>query len=190
MNRIQFLLSTTLLGCAVIAHPAFAQNAPAPAAAQAQVLQEVVVTAEHRTSTAQKTAASVSVRTGSDMLTQGRYQLSDILEDVPGISGGAANGVSTTIQGLGTDNPASGLTIRGVQSNAGAGGSVTSTAASAAATTSTASKSCAGLRARSTAAARLRAWSPSTPTILAPRSSAPMPRRNSATTTCATLPAT
>ena len=132
MNRIQFLLSTSVLGCAVLIQPAFAQNAPAPAAAQPQVLQEVVVTAEHRTSTAQKTAASVSVRTGSDMLTQGRYQLSDILEDVPGVVGGAANGVSTGIQGLGTDNPATGLTIRGVQSNTGGGGGVTTTAASAA----------------------------------------------------------
>jgi iron complex outermembrane receptor protein len=131
MNRIQFLLSTTLLGCVVVAHPAFAQNAPAPAAAQPQVLQEVVVTAEHRTSTAQKTAASVSVRSGADMLTQGRYQLSDILEDVPGISGGAASTVNTS-QGSGTDNPAAGLTIRGVQSNQGAGGSITTTAAAAA----------------------------------------------------------
>ena len=131
MKRIQFLLSTTLLGCAVVAHPAFAQNAPAPAAAQPQVLQEVVVTAEHRTSTAQKTAASVSVRSGNDMLTQGRYELSAILEDVPGVVGGAAGGTNSS-EGSGTDNPASGLTIRGVQSNAGSGGSVTSTAASAA----------------------------------------------------------
>jgi iron complex outermembrane receptor protein len=132
MKRIQFLLSTTLLGCAVVAHPAFAQNAPAPAAAQPQVLQEVVVTAEHRTSTAQKTAASVSVRSGKDMLTQGRYQLADIIEDVPGISGGAANGVNTGIQGLGSDNPATSLVIRGVPSNTGAGGSAITTAASAA----------------------------------------------------------
>jgi iron complex outermembrane receptor protein len=131
MTRIQFLLSTTLLSGAVLAQPAFAQNASAPAAAPSQVLQEVVVTAEHRTSTAQRTAASVSVRTGNDMLTQGRYELKNILEDVPGVTGGAASTVNTS-QGSGTDNPAAGLTIRGVQSNQGAGGSVTTTAAAAA----------------------------------------------------------
>jgi iron complex outermembrane receptor protein len=131
MTRIQLLLSASLLGFAALVQPAFAQNAPAPAAAQPQVLQEVVVTAEHRTSTAQKTAASVSVRSGNDMLTQGRYELSAILEDVPGVVGGAAGGTNSS-EGSGTDNPASGLTIRGVQSNAGSGGSVTSTAASAA----------------------------------------------------------
>ena len=66
------------------------------------------------------------------MLTQGRYQLADIIEDVPGISGGAANGVNTGIQGLGSDNPATSLVIRGVPSNTGAGGSAITTAASAA----------------------------------------------------------
>ena len=65
------------------------------------------------------------------MLTQGRYELKNILEDVPGVAGGAATTVNTS-QGSGTDNPASGLTIRGVQSNAGAGGSITTTAAAAA----------------------------------------------------------
>ena len=136
MNRIQLLLSTSLLGCAAVALPAYAQSAAAPgnpaAANQApQALQEVVVTAEHRTSTAQKTAASISVRSGAQMLKQGRYQLKDILEDVPGVVGGAATSTGTS-QGSGTDNPASGLVIRGVQSNNGAGGSITSTAASAA----------------------------------------------------------
>jgi outer membrane receptor protein involved in Fe transport len=139
MNRFQILLSTSLLACAALVQPAFAQDSSAQAAASApdqqssdlQTLQEVVVTAEHRVSTAQKTAASVSVRSGEAMLTQGRYELKNILEDVPGVVGGAAASVNTS-RGSGTDNPAAGLTIRGVQSNAGAGGSITSTAAAAA----------------------------------------------------------
>jgi len=137
MKRIQFLLSTSLLGCAVLVQPAFAQDASGQAASAAsnqssgQTLQEVVVTAERRTNTAQKTAASISVRSGSDMLTEGRYELKNIIEDVPGITGGAATNTGTAL-GSGTDNPARGLVIRGVQSNTGAGGSVTTTAAAAA----------------------------------------------------------
>ena len=139
MNRIQLLLSTSFLACVAVAQPAFAQNATAQASltatsqasTDARTLQEVTVTAERRTSTVQRTAASISVRSGRDMLIQGRYQLKDILEDVPGVVGGAASSTATSL-GSGTDNPASGLTIRGVQSNQGAGGSVTSTAAAAA----------------------------------------------------------
>ena len=139
MNRIRLPLSTALLGCAVMVQPAFAEDTSAPAAASAsnqpskdsQILEEIVITAERRISTAQKTAASVSVRSGEDLLTEGRYELKDILEDVPGVVGGAATSTSSTRAG-GTDNPASGLTIRGVQSNGGGGGSITSTAAAAA----------------------------------------------------------
>ena len=138
MNRTQFLISASLLACTTFVEPAIAQQAPAPAGASAsassnddQTLQEVVVTAERRINTAQKTAAAISVRSGDDMQAQGRYELKNILEDVPGVDGGAATTVNTS-QGSGTDNPASGLIIRGVQSNAGAGGSVTSTAPAAA----------------------------------------------------------
>ena len=139
MNRIQLLVSTSLLGCAVIAQPVFAQNASVqgnPSAIgqapnNAPALQEVTVTAERRTSTVQRTAASISVRSGRDMLLQGRYQLRDILEDVPGVVGGAASSTNTS-PGSGTDNPATGLIIRGVQSNTGTPGSITSTAAAAA----------------------------------------------------------
>ena len=134
MNKMHLLVSTSLLGFAALVQPAFAQGAAAPATTQAAAnpaLKEVVVTAERRTSTVQRTAASISVRSGRDMLTQGRYQLKDILEDVPGVVGGAASSANTS-PGSGTDNPATGLTIRGVQSNAGAPGSITTTAAAAA----------------------------------------------------------
>ncbi|EIZ79798.1 putative outer membrane salicin receptor [Novosphingobium sp. Rr 2-17] len=139
MKQVQFLLSASLLAGAIAAQPAFAQDttsdtAAAPSAqasADDRALGEIIVTAERRTSTAQKTAASISVRSGQDMLRLGRYDLKNILEDVPGVVGGAASNVNTS-PGGGTDNPAAGLTIRGVQSNSGAGGSVTSTAAAAA----------------------------------------------------------
>ena len=76
-------------------------------------LREVVVTAERRRSTVQKTPASISVRSGQDMLAQGRLQLSDILEDVPGVSGvssQSASGNSTTTP----SNPYANIVIRGV----------------------------------------------------------------------------
>jgi iron complex outermembrane receptor protein len=92
---------------------------------------EIIVTAEHRAENVQKTGASVSVRTGDDLLKQGKFSLGSILEDVPGITGGAALATSG-IAGGGTDNPASGLVIRGIPSNIGAGGSTTSTASAAA----------------------------------------------------------
>ena len=116
----------------VAAGVAYGQTAPAAADSSRDVaLEEIVITAEHRVEAVQKTAASVSVRSGEDMLTQGRYSLENILEDVPGVTGGAANSTSGTVGG-GTDAPSSGLIIRGIASNSGAGGSVTSTAPSAA----------------------------------------------------------
>jgi iron complex outermembrane receptor protein len=157
-HRCASLVSTSLLGCCVIAQPAAAQQVPATASSAAVMptersqpsageptapastaapqgdldpFQEIVVTAERRTSTVQRTAASLSVRSGAELLEQGRYQLKNILETVPGITGGAAEN-SGTSAGSGTDNPASGLVIRGIPSNQGAGGGATSTAAAAA----------------------------------------------------------
>ena len=152
-HRRARLLSTSLLGCCAIAQPSLAQEAPAtaapPAASEAErtqpatgeqaadpqrsfdETQDIIVTAERRTSTSQRIAASLSVRNGEELLEQGRYQLKNILETVPGITGGAAENAGTS-DGSGTDNPASGLVIRGIPSNLGAGGSITSTAAAAA----------------------------------------------------------
>ncbi|WP_237714009.1 TonB-dependent receptor [Novosphingobium sp. Rr 2-17] len=127
-------MSASLAGCC-LAPPAFAQEKPVADAGTTVVdtgqIQDIIVTAERRTSTAQKTAAAVSTRDGEDLTKQGRYALSQILENVPGISGGAAENTNGAITG-GTDNPATGLTIRGIQANAGTGGSVTSTPATAA----------------------------------------------------------
>lgn len=82
-------------------------------------LEEIVVTAERRTENLQNTAASVSVRSGDELQREGRFSLQQILEDIPGVAGGAAIGIS----GVGTDTPANGVRIRGVTSNeAGRGG--------------------------------------------------------------------
>jgi iron complex outermembrane receptor protein len=90
-------------------------------------LEEIIVTAERRSEDIQKTAASVSVRLGDDLVTQGKYQLAQILEDVPGITGGAKeNSGNADIPG--SDNVAAGLIIRGIPSNAPAGGNITTTA--------------------------------------------------------------
>jgi iron complex outermembrane receptor protein len=94
-------------------------------------LQEVIVTAERRPSNVQHTADSISVRTGPELQTSGRYQLSQILEDVPGIVGGAAANSGGSF-GAGSDSPSSGLTIRGISSNVPAGGAVVGVAPAAA----------------------------------------------------------
>jgi len=140
MRQIHLLLSTSLLGCAIAAQPACAADAAAqgatdkPAAAPSaddSAIREIIVTAERRFNTAQKTAAAISVRPGDLMLLEGRYELKNILEDVPGITGGALGSTNTSLAG-GTDNPATGLVIRGIQSNSGVGGSATSTSSAAA----------------------------------------------------------
>jgi iron complex outermembrane receptor protein len=94
-------------------------------------LAEVIVTAERRSEDVQKSAASISVRSGDELSDQGKYSLESILEDVPGMSGGAA---ATPIGtgGSGTDNQAAGLVIRGIPSNIGVGGGITSVASAAA----------------------------------------------------------
>lgn len=135
MKRVKYLLSTSLLACLAAAQPALAQDDASENSEEASEnkrgIKEIVVTAERRFNTAQKTAAAVSVRPGDEMLLQGRYELKNILEDVPGISGGASTSPNTSLAG-GTDNPATGLVIRGIQSNSGVGGSATSTSSAAA----------------------------------------------------------
>jgi outer membrane receptor protein involved in Fe transport len=95
-------------------------------------LQTVTITAEHSTTSLQRTADSVSVRNGADMEAKGRFTLAQILEDVAGVTGGAAGSANGAVASSGTDAPAAGLTIRGIVSNSGAGGSVTTVAPAAA----------------------------------------------------------
>jgi outer membrane receptor protein involved in Fe transport len=93
------------------------------AAAQAtegttQTLEEIIVTAERRTTDIQKTAASVSVRTGEELAEQGRYTTRQILEDIPGITAvdnSSLNVGSADVQG-------NNITIRGITPGATAAG--------------------------------------------------------------------
>lgn len=132
--RLKYL-SGAGLALLIFQAPAYAQTAAAPASAADQSapvgLEEVVVTAQHRSENLQSTATSVSVRSGDDLRAQGKFSLREILEDVPGISGGAANAPLGSANG-GTDSPAAGLVIRGVASNEGPGGNKVSTATAAA----------------------------------------------------------
>ena len=130
LPKIRICAIACLAATQLPAGQALAQTAPAQSQAAADQLQEIVVTAEHRTSNVQNTATSVSVRSGSELSDQGKFTLGQILEDVPGVTGGAAN--SPTPGGSGVDTSAPGLTIRGIPSNAGAVGNVTSAAAAAA----------------------------------------------------------
>ncbi len=88
-------------------------------AEQGTTLEEVIVTAERRAEDLQRTAVSVSVRSGEDLLQQGRFTLEQIVEDVPNIN------ISPQRAGVNnaTDNPATAITIRGVGSNGRVGGS-------------------------------------------------------------------
>lgn len=85
-------------------------------------LAEVIVTAERRAQDLQKTAVSLSVRTGKELQEKGRFTLAQILEDIPGVSGGAYAGAS----GAGTDTGSTGIVIRGIGANNPLAGSITS----------------------------------------------------------------
>jgi iron complex outermembrane receptor protein len=76
-------------------------------------LEEVIVTAERRAQDLQKTAVSISVRSGRDLREQGKLTLAQMLEDIPGVSGGSAVGAS----GAGTDTGSTGVVIRGIGAN-------------------------------------------------------------------------
>ncbi|EIZ79585.1 putative outer membrane salicin receptor [Novosphingobium sp. Rr 2-17] len=154
MRNTKFLFVATsaiaLIGSGATGQLAFAseaQDQPSPAAAGASEgaasgettadasnsIADIVVTAQRRTENLQRTAASVSVRSGAELQAAGKFALSAILEDVPGVSGGAAANTGGMIgSSAGTDSPAAGLTIRGIPSNVGAGGSATSTSTAAA----------------------------------------------------------
>jgi iron complex outermembrane receptor protein len=78
----------------------------------------------------QKTASSITVRSGSELRDQGRYTLGQMLEDVAGITGDAAGAPAPG--GSGADSAAPGLTIRGMRSNLGAVGNISAVASAAA----------------------------------------------------------
>ncbi|EIZ78822.1 TonB-dependent receptor [Novosphingobium sp. Rr 2-17] len=95
------------------------ESAQAPAAPSPG---DIIVTAERRAVNVQKVPLSVTVRSGEDLRQQGRNSLAQILENVAGVSGGGSLGTS----GGGSDTPETGVSIRGVPSNASAAGSILS----------------------------------------------------------------
>jgi iron complex outermembrane receptor protein len=111
------------------APPASAGDATAQASAQPSKessplkdtgeLQQVVVTAERRTSDVQKTAASVSVRSGDDLLREGKTSVRQILEDIPAVV--VTENVGTFVGG--SDTAGNNVTIRGIKSNNSSAGS-------------------------------------------------------------------
>lgn len=110
--------SALALATAAVAPSAFAQTAASQAAdtpASTQGLEEIIVTAERRSADVQKTPAAVTVQSGDDLLQRGKFTLTNILETVPGVSGGESEGVSNNPTG--NDSPAAGITIRGISSN-------------------------------------------------------------------------
>jgi outer membrane receptor protein involved in Fe transport len=92
----------------------FAQAAEAPASGDE--LQEVIVTAERRTSDVQKVGGSVAVRSGEELAQQGRISLPEILEDVPNVT--VQQGAATLASTIGADNQGGAIIIRGIPSNA------------------------------------------------------------------------
>jgi len=86
----------------------------APSSPQDEVgLKSVVISAERRPSEAQKTAAAVSVRSGDDLVKQGKTSIRQILEDIPAV-------VVIENQGMfigGSDTAGNNVTIRGIKSN-------------------------------------------------------------------------
>jgi iron complex outermembrane receptor protein len=130
-GNLRLMTMLAFAGAVAVGAASMPEVAYAQTGGESDRLEEVIITAERREQDIQKIAASVSVRAGEDLEAQGRYSLEQILENIPGVQGGAAANTGTSA-GSGTDSPANGVVIRGIRSNRGTGGSITSTAASAA----------------------------------------------------------
>jgi outer membrane receptor protein involved in Fe transport len=96
-------------------------------------LEEVIVTAEHRSEDLQRTAISVTALSGEELQSEGRYSAAQILEDVPGVTvyiNGQNGGETDSQTVVPSDSPASAIVIRGLASvdPPGLGSSTTSVA--------------------------------------------------------------
>lgn len=96
------------------------------AASNTGVLEEVVITAERRTTDLQKTAVSVAVRNGEDLIKEGKSSLAQFLEDIPGVTA-----VSLAGNAVPNDNPGNAVVIRGVPPNPQPAGADTGVATTA-----------------------------------------------------------
>ena len=77
-------------------------------------LQEVVVTAERRTTSLQKAAVSVTVISGKTLAAEGRHSLREDLQNIVGVS---ATDPSSSTSKVGNDEQGSYITIRGITPN-------------------------------------------------------------------------
>lgn len=88
-RRIGVSLIASLACTTALAGAAWGQQqsaVPAGASAGDQGLEEIVVTAEKRSSTVQKTPISITVFTGADLQAQGLTDLVSVAQEVPGLS--------------------------------------------------------------------------------------------------------
>ena len=129
--RLNRYVWSSVLSCAIasVAAAAAEEAASVPASASRDttqygrntdnnVLEEVIVTAERRQADLQGTAASITVRTGEELASQGRYTTRQILEDVPGVV--AVNNSSLNVGSA--DVQGNNITIRGITPGESASG--------------------------------------------------------------------
>jgi iron complex outermembrane receptor protein len=92
MNYRQYLMASSCVASAIVlsvAGAAAAQQAPntsAKPAASANTVQEVIITAEKRVSTVQKTPISITAISGQDIVARGAVDFDKLAQDVPGVS--------------------------------------------------------------------------------------------------------
>ncbi|EIZ80072.1 TonB-dependent receptor [Novosphingobium sp. Rr 2-17] len=127
-TTLSYLLAGALsAGLALTASGAAAQDASASTDGASSInpsaLEEIIVTAERRSENVQNVATSITVRDGEKLAQSGKFTLDQILEGIPGVSGGAARGSG----GAGSDTPGTGVVIRGIASNTALAGTVIST---------------------------------------------------------------
>jgi iron complex outermembrane receptor protein len=91
-RRLRIAVGAALIGSSALSGPvsadqaADAATAGRPSTQVVQDLQEVVVTAEKRVSTVQKTPISLTAITGADLQVQGVSDMTSVAQQVPGIS--------------------------------------------------------------------------------------------------------
>src|SRR5579862_5562341 len=89
MKKSPILIASSAAAICVLGANAWADPAPAETAAGAaadEALQEIVVTAEKRESTVQKTPISITAISGAELQAQGISDMLSVAQQVPGIS--------------------------------------------------------------------------------------------------------
>lgn len=109
MKQRAVLLGRIMMGVSGAVVPLLAH---AQADTNTGALEEVVITAERRTTDLQKTAISVAVRDGGELMKEGKSSLAQFLEDIPGVTA-----VPLAGNAVPSDNPGNAVVIRGVPPN-------------------------------------------------------------------------